>query len=57
MSDVYDNRQREEEEDNRQRCQNRQRHIQAAVEVLPGAAVGTFGKMLLVVLAHLRNNP
>jgi hypothetical protein len=55
--DVLENRQREEEEEDRQRGQNGQRHIQAAVELLPGAAVGAFGKMLLVVLAHLRGDP
>jgi len=42
---------------NRQRGQHGQRYIQAAVEFLPGAAVGTLGKMLLVVLPHLRGDP
>ena len=55
--DVVENRQREEEEEYRQRSENGQRRIQAAVELLPGAAVGAFGKMMFVVLAHLRVNP
>src|ERR1039458_1239581 len=55
--DVLENRQREEEEKDRRRGENGKRYIQAAVELLPRAAMGAFGKMLLVVLAHLRRDP
>ena len=55
--EVIEDRQRKEEKEDRQRGQYRQRYIQAAVKLLPRAAMGTFGKMLLVVLAHLRCDP
>ena len=48
--DVLEDGQREEEEENRQRGENGQRYIQAAVKLLPCAAMGAFGEMLLVVL-------
>jgi hypothetical protein len=54
---VFENRQCEEEEEDRQRGKNGKRHVQAAVEVLPRSAVGAFGEMLLVVFAHLRGYP
>jgi hypothetical protein len=55
--DVVENGQREEEKEHRQRGQHGQRYIQAAMEALPGAAVRALGKMMLVVLAHLRRDP
>jgi hypothetical protein len=55
--DVVKNGQREEEEEDCQRCKDGQRYIEAAMEFLPGAAVGAIGKMLFVVLAHLRGDP
>src|ERR1035437_2945657 len=54
--EVIENQQREEEEEERQRGQRRQRYIQAAVKLLSRSAMGTFGKMLLIVLAHLRRD-
>ena len=54
--DVLENCQREEEEEDGQRSQNSQRHIQGAMKLLPRSAVRTLGKMLFVVLAHLRRD-
>jgi hypothetical protein len=54
--DVMKNREGEEEEEHRERGQYSQRYIQAAVELLPGAAVRAFGEMMLIVFAHLRRD-
>ncbi len=54
--DVVKNGQREEEEEDGQRSEHGQRYVQAAVELLPGAAVGALGEVMLIVLAHLRRD-
>ena len=54
--DVLENREREEEKKCRKRCKDSQRPIKAAVEFLTRTAVDTFGKMMFVVLAHLRRD-
>jgi len=54
--DVPENGERKKEEERRKRGKNSQRAIQAAVESLFRAAMGAFGKMTLVIPAHLRRN-
>jgi hypothetical protein len=54
---VLQNREREEEEKRRSRCENRQRDVEAAMEFLAGAATGALRKMTFVITAHLRGDP
>jgi hypothetical protein len=55
--DVMKDSQSEQEEEDSQRGEHGERDIQAAVEFLAGAAVGALGKMMLIVLTHIRGDP